>query len=526
MSKKGKTSIEEIIRNKRSYDTAKEAGDTAGMDAAEEEAAKHYAVLEKSNDPNDHKAAEALHRSGAEEAERVLHSYATEGKTAVRDYMGEALNKEGLSFDQKDLTYDSRSGEVRYKGVSMGTPDYVSSDGVSYMDRERVDEFVQQEFGTSPKSDGYYKDAHSREALQNSRNRTAFLSSLTDGTFRETVGQDIMDHYRYDGTLAAADELADAASYSAGNLDSFGAANASRQMLAYRAAGDQAVRDEIGVILGGYTGAVRDEYATAAGYGQMLADDRTANREDLRTEADITGLVPAEYYTDPAHNPYLNQDGTAKETVGDYAARMDGIQRELSSDSLSPAERRRLMNDFNYLNAARNIKMESSSIAMDAGKNKTYSYFSLPTEAAREADESTALQRYGIDVGKDVSMAGYGADLLSTIIGAYSNERIANAELAGKIYGTDMDAYVALAKEGIPAKRPVWNGFLPGESQENKSASSGQGTVGSFIESRMSESGETPQTAGKAAKEAGYAEEDIRAYLKEHYGISWQGSEA
>ena len=528
MAKKGQKSIEGIIREKRAYDAAKENGDREGMDAAEAAASEHYRVLEKSRDPKDREAASALHAADAAGAEGILYRYATDGKTAVRDYMGEALKKEGLSFDQKDLTYDDQSGEVRYKGVSMGVPDYVSADGVSYADREWVDSFIQREFGTSPKSDDYYKEGHSRAALRNSQNRSAFLESLTDGSFRASVGQDIMDRYRYDGQLAAADELADAASYSAGNLDSFGAANAARQMLSYQAAGDQAVRSEIQTILGGYAQADEGEYKWVTGYDGMMRENRKEERENLTAAAERSGALPAADYTDPKLNPYLNADGTAKEEIGDYAGEMDGVLVRLEDEDLSESARADLLMTYNYLNAARNAKMEASSEAMAAGRGKAYGYQAVPTDAVRARDAEAALTRYGIDVGKELTEEEYGADLLGTVIKAYSDQAIANGKLTGQMEGMDMSAYLPSAglKSNGSAEETSDSGassasVSSGDRAEND-VSEEEKTAGEFIAEFIRTEGATPTGAANAAYEKGIPADGIAAYLKRHYGISWQ----
>ena len=539
MKTKGQKRIEAILKEKHAYDAAKEAGDPEGMDAARKAAAGEYRALEKSMDPKDRAAGEALQNADAGQAEEILYRYATDGKAAVRDYMGEALKKEGLSFEQKDLTYDDQSGEVRYKGVSMGVPDYVSAAGVSYADREAIDDFVKNELAGTPKSEEYYRNAHSREALRNSQSRSAFLESLTDGSFRQTVGQDIMEHYRYDGKLSAADELADAASASAGNPDSFGAANASRQELAYRAAGDRAVRDEIAMILGGYSAAAEEENSYVTGYGALEEKKEASRRADRAQAEQTTGTASWAYYNDPAVNPYLNPDKTAKAGIRDYAERMEELRTKLDGAELSLSERRRLTEEWNFLNAARNAKMETSSVAMESGRNHPYAFRTLPTQSAAEAETESALKRmelengrYGLDVGKDIAMAGYGSDVLTALIDAYTNERIAQNQLEAKRYDTDMNAYIKLLQAGMDPALLRGIGRAPEKREEDSaeqtvtpaSESANADAPASVIDSFVA-TGLSPENAGKQAYELGYSEQAIAAYLKERFGIDWQAGE-
>ncbi len=101
------------------------------------------------------------------------------------------------------------------------------------------------------------------------RKYDAYLDRLTEQNYRDTdTYKEIMDDYSALGRQMAYSSSASAAAGNAGNIDSMASANAHRQMLAYKNAGEQAAKaeysdesDRYAKGLGAYASDVGDAYS-------------------------------------------------------------------------------------------------------------------------------------------------------------------------------------------------------------------------------------------------------------------------
>lgn len=151
--------------------------------------------------------------------------------------------------------------------------------------------------------------------------------------YESEIGKSIMEGYTWKGAKASNNEIASGAASNSGNIDSFAAANASRQQLAFTNAGKQAVLNDFNTRIGN----VQNILSNLGVYlqNQDAGMQRTINMQDNRAQnifnneqtalnndvarkseiASVTGYVPDEWVV--SNNPYMNDDGTIKDKYKD-----------------------------------------------------------------------------------------------------------------------------------------------------------------------------------------------------------------
>lgn len=132
---------------------------------------------------------------------------------------------------------------------------------------------------------------------------------------KSDIGKSILDNYKFQGETASNNATASGGASNGGNIDSYAAANANRQQLAYTNAGMNAVLNDFNARMNGIRGALSDlginlqnQYKSMQDtIGLKQTDEQRKFDNDVKT-SEVTGYVPESMSY--ANNPFLNDDGT------------------------------------------------------------------------------------------------------------------------------------------------------------------------------------------------------------------------
>lgn len=151
--------------------------------------------------------------------------------------------------------------------------------------------------------------------------------------YESDEGKAILSRYQYQGKTASENAAASGGASNGGNIDSYAAANANRQQLAYTVAGDQAIQEYRNNLIHTARGILNDmgTYLQNQEKGMQTTinqkqteeqrtfeNDETSKNNDVNrkvTISEVTGHVPNEWAL--SNNYYLNDDGTLKDEYKD-----------------------------------------------------------------------------------------------------------------------------------------------------------------------------------------------------------------
>lgn len=109
----------------------------------------------------------------------------------------------------------------------------------------------------------------------------AFLDKLLNESYKDhSAYNDIVSGYTDLGEKMAYNASASAASSNSGNYDTLGAANAHRQMISYKNAGENAARDAYNESISAYADSLKD-YASNAGDAYSLLSQSADRKDDF-----------------------------------------------------------------------------------------------------------------------------------------------------------------------------------------------------------------------------------------------------
>lgn len=418
-----------ILNSKKNYSLAEKKRNDYATKAQE-----FYNSL---RDNGDSAVADNLQQRNYDEGNKwVSKYYAKQGKTAIRPYLKNRLAQYGLSERDVDklITYDNDTGEVFLGGRNLGKP-AAEVDGVSYWNENTLEGALGDYISANNLglTDEKYLDTTKNISLEGAKEHNKSMSKYDDKFFdaydstqkytkeydpyKSSIGQSIMRLYNANGNEAGYDAIAGSAASNGGNIDSFAAANAKRQQLAFTNAG-------VAAVLADYNSRienVKDNLNTLDGYIQSRtnawSDLRNQNRADyqaafdnketalnnaqnrendnvqnLKTISDITGYVPDDVET-RYNNPYLNNDGTVKDVYmteefdsnGGFQGMIDRLQTEY--DSTDDENRKsEIKREMNMINRARKAKQEQHPEYIKFGVN---SVGANPTQQKYEFDKNS-----------------------------------------------------------------------------------------------------------------------------------------
>lgn len=404
-----------ITKYKTIWQQSNAKGDTKTRDEAAKNAQKHYDALQMNGYGN---IADELKDSGIENATRITDSFGKAGKVKTRDYLQAKAKPYGYTVKDSDFSYDPVTKEVSFLGHNLGAADYVSSDGYSYFNEDRL-----KNIGSVFNDSGIYKtgEANYNEQMNAAGNAAAatdalirsdhqgmtkkyedYLNTLYNSNpYTSSTGKAIMQEYQYKGGQASNDAVASTAGSNAGNIDSYAAANAARQQLAFTVAGTEAAladwnarMDRIQNALQNLSSSNQENYnalynnteQTRTTAQQYFDNRQTAMNNDIAREVEktnVTGYVPLQWMEE--QNPYLDENGSLVNPDIDYQEIINKQRDILNNPNASAVEKASAEKTIRDANDARNKKM-----TMDKYRSYLNTMVSTPnidTAEVREADK-------------------------------------------------------------------------------------------------------------------------------------------
>lgn len=228
--------------------------------------------------------------------------------------------------------------------------------------------------------------------------------------FEDKKNKSIMEQFTFKGKTASDNAIASGGASNGGNIDSYAAANANRQQLAFTNAGVNAVLAEHGATIERARGILTDlgVYQQNQDKGmqttinqqqteeqRVFENDETSKNNDVARKVEIsnvTGYAPDEWVA--SNNPYLNDDGTLKDEYKDVD--FSAVMAKAKASGNTEA--------YNQASVARYYK-----IMGDYGKYGKYDdgNYSVPgkqkTESARQFDENNTTVNKQLDNDKYIS---------------------------------------------------------------------------------------------------------------------------
>ena len=411
-----------ILNKKKQYQDFMDKGDTVGAENVAKSAQGDYDWLKSNGYAG---VADTLSKQNYAQAAQSAKS----GKVGVRNY----LEKLGATYGMDSgkvgslLNYNNDTGEVSVGGVNLGVPTEIG--GTTYAKSDDLDSAwskAMKKLGYSQNPDIQYGKATSDTLDYISENRDLtkkfhdeYLQrsdALDDATLNKNPwdtewGKAIMGQYNFNGNNAAKNELAGRAASNGGNIDSYAAANAQRQQLAYTNAGNAAVLENwmqrLGV-LGENLDRLKGEQDNKLSHlensvtqnmqaAQMIFDNNETKKnnqvDNLVKQADVTGYIPREW--NYANNQYFNSDGTLAKPDTDYMAIINTATEKLKNTNLSDSERSAWEKTLRDASAARNYKINQLGYSDNGQITPNYSQEQTAAmrdnAASRESAERISL---------------------------------------------------------------------------------------------------------------------------------------
>lgn len=383
--------INSIYNLKGQWTTANASGDTNKANEAAQKAKKYYQEL-IDNGRGD--IAQELQEKNYDQSRFVNEYYAKTGNTAFRPYLYNLGKKYGMSQADIDkaISYDEGTGEVTLGGKNIGKPlseydgvsywkpetldkefsDYVSRNGITRSDTQLMKEHNE---GISSKINDLFGIQKS-DREQMAQNYDKFLDyNYNHNPYESEIGKSIMEDYQWKGAKASENETASGAASNSGNIDSFSAANASRQQAAFTNMGKQAVREDfnqrianiqntlnnLGIYQQNQDKGMQTTIGLEQNESQRLFDnDQTSQNNALNRDvitSQVTGVVPESMTL--KNNQFFNSDGTLKSTDIDYQEIINNAKKQLETET-DPQRKADLQYTIRQADQARNYKIQNS----------------------------------------------------------------------------------------------------------------------------------------------------------------------
>ena len=514
--------VNQIYNYKGQYDKAKNSGDSQLAQQIASYAQQNYNNL-RSNGYED--VAKSLGDVGYAGAKKIRDKYAMQGKVAIRPYLynSKLKTKYGMSDADIDkaLSFNETTGEVSLGGMNLGSP-YSNVDGTTYWDSASLDKGIedyishsgitpsktelinQNNAGVLDKTNALYDLQMSDHKDLSGKYNELYDKAMNENPFETPTGQSIMNEYKLKGAQAGENAKAEGGASNSGNIDSYAAANALRQQAAMTSKGQQmaiaaqteAINNVRG-ILGDIGGSQQNSYAgmqktigLQQSEGSRLFDEQQTeklNDHSINYEiANVTGVVPSTWMT--SVNPYFNEDGTLKNENLDYGIEIEKVDEKLKNTE-DPVERNRLLNERNYLYAARQYKTNPNNYggkyAQYAGKQfEGGGYSPLRTLGAQQTEYNydlglgtNANEKLGIEYGRE-SQKEQNATSDKAVEYGHEEAMGANATAEKQMA---LDAVITMAGAGIPPSKDLLSAAGYGDMTPDEFMTSFKNSRESFI---------------------------------------------
>lgn len=498
--------VNQIYNYKGQYDKAKNSGDSQLAQQIASFAQQNYNNL-RSNGYED--VAKSLGDVGYSGAKKIRDKYAMEGKVAIRPYLynSKLKTKYGMSDADIDkaLSFNETTGEVSLGGMNLGSP-YSNVDGTTYWDSASLDKGIedyishsgvtpsktelinQNNAGVLDKTNALYDLQMSDHKDLSGKYNELYDKAMYENPFETPTGQSIMNEYKLKGAQAGENAKAEGGASNSGNIDSYAAANALRQQAAMTSKGQQmaiaaqteAINNVRG-ILGDIGGSQQNSYAgmqktigLQQSEGSRLFDEQQTeklNDHSINYDiANVSGVIPSAWMT--SVNPYFNDDGTLKNENLDYGIEIEKVDEKLKNTE-DPVERNRLLNERNYLYAARQYKLDPNNYGGKYAKpeyvNKQFEgggYSPMRTLGAQQTE-------YNYDLG-------LGTNATNDKAVEYSHEEAMGANATAEKQMA-LDAVITMAGAGIPPSKELLSEAGYGDMTPDEFMTSFKNSRESFI---------------------------------------------
>ena len=474
-------SLDNIYDKKVKWLEANKAGDRDKANKIAQDAGKYYQEL---RDNNYHGLADEMQRASDEPTARNIRNFWGQyGKTAIRPYLsklaGQYSDATGKKLDINDyLSYNETTGEVSLGGRNIGKP-YSEVDGVTYWEPEKLQKEFKQfvsDIGASVSDrtaydtsklnglnyidESYKRQSKDYDAVSDERSKLndtyhkLYGENMNANPFDTEWGKAIMQRYSLNGAKAANNAVASSVGSNGGNIDSYAAANAMRQNLAYESAGQAAVLDAFNSKmnnaynilqgLGVNVDSMRTDADSRFNNGMTAAQltgqenqrlfnnsETSKNNEVARQTqiSDITGYVPTALMG--AVNPYLNADGTVSDIwmndeTGGIQAEIERLDKQIETEN-DPVKRASLRYRRNMAAQARNQKISQN---MDKYGSLTPSFVEpMQTETGRGTDLGYYMTKDGINADVQMAQLDSQTELSKTAMNNASAERLMDMKI-------------------------------------------------------------------------------------------------
>ena len=248
--------------------------------------------------------------------------------------------------------------------------------------------------------------------------------------YESAIGKSIMEDYKFKGKTASDNAVASGGASNGGNIDSYAAANANRQQLAFTNAGKQAVLNDFNTRIQN----AKDILTNLGVYQQnqdkgmqatinqqqteeqrVFENEQTAKNNDVarkQTISEVTGYAPDEWVN--ANNMFLDENGKLKPEYAnlDFKAIMETSKDENIRKQASVARAVKIFSDYEKYGQFDDGDYTSSGNQI--------------TESRRQFDTTADLTEKEINAG-----------LEKTKTQAEADKYVSNNSLAGNKYASD-----------------------------------------------------------------------------------------
>ena len=286
--------------------------------------------------------------------------------------------------------------------------------------------------------------------------------------YEDEIGKSIMESYKFKGKTASDNAVASGAGSNGGNIDSYAAANANRQQLAFTNAGNQAILNDFNTRMQN----VRDSLNALGIYQQnqdkgmqttinlqqteeqrVFDNEQTAKNNDVvrkQTIADVTGYAPDEWVN--ANNMFLDENGRLKPEYAnlDFKAIMETSKDENIRKQASVARAVKIFSDYEKYG-----QYDDGDYTANGDQI---------TESRRQFDTTADLTEKEINAGLEKTKTQAEADKYVSNNSLAGNKYASDKALEGDKYKADKEAEknkltlsqaINLIKSGIPSEEAI-----------------------------------------------------------------------
>ena len=401
--------INSIYNLKGQYDEADRAGNENQKNSIAQAAKKYYQDL-IDNGYSD--VADSLSNSNYKQSETIKKAYETMGKTATRPYLYTLGSAYGLSKNAVDnlIGYNDITNEITFGGKNIGKADAVV-DGTSYWNStdtldKAFNDYIQRSgttktdrqlssensMGVKSKTDDLYSTQKSnRETMMGKYDKLEDYN-YNYNPYESEIGKSIMSDYQWKGAQASNNAAASGSASNGGNIDSFSAANAARQQLAFTNAGKAAVLadfnqrvtnakdilNNMGVYLQNQDAGMQNTITLQQNEAQRLFEnDEKAKNNAVSRDSVISSDTGYNTVSQlKAVSGLWNGDGSLANSDMDYQAEINRLEAQYNSTT-DANTKRALYQQLMLLEMARNQKIKENN----STESPTYKYQSLTENA-------------------------------------------------------------------------------------------------------------------------------------------------